>query len=96
MDSAAQMVLPGDYVDPTQLLPPRVATDPDKKSKNPPLRLGPGLRILLPAGHVVPTVTGQLVADRRKNLLWVESEGGRVCHGCCFSHTVTHLLTLPL
>lgn len=78
MATQTQIVLPGDDVDPTQLLPPRPAGT-DKKSKNPPpLRLGPGLRLLLPSGEVVPTVSGELVADKRKNLLWIESEGGRV------------------
>ncbi|EFX01648.1 exosome complex exonuclease [Grosmannia clavigera kw1407] len=63
----ASIVLPGDDVDPTALLPPA-----DKK----PLRLGPGLRVLLPEGRLVATVPGLLAADRRKNLLWVEA-GGR-------------------
>ncbi|KIH87426.1 exosome complex component RRP40 [Sporothrix brasiliensis 5110] len=78
MAAPAHIVLPGDDVDPTELLPPRPAAGTDKKAKSPPpLRLGPGLRLLLPSGQVVPTVSGELVADRRKNLLWVESDGGR-------------------
>ncbi|CAK7246430.1 MAG: exosome non-catalytic core subunit rrp40 [Sporothrix thermara] len=78
MEVSARIVLPGDNVDPAELLPARAASGTDKKSKNPPpLRLGPGLRLLLPSGQVVPTVSGEIAVDRRKNLLWVESEGGR-------------------
>ena len=86
MEVSARIVLPGDNVDPAELLPARAASGTDKKSKNPPpLRLGPGLRLLLPSGQVVPTVSGEIAVDRRKNLLWVESEGGRVSffvHAC--------------
>ncbi|CAK7272141.1 exosome non-catalytic core subunit rrp40 [Sporothrix epigloea] len=78
MDAAARIFLPGDDIDPGQLLPARSAAGTDKKSrKPPPLRLGPGLRLLLPSGQVVSTVSGEIAVDRRKNLLWIESEGGR-------------------
>lgn len=46
-----------------------------------PLRLGPGLRHI-PPSDIVPTIAGQLVTDRRKNQLWVEYNGGRVCVHC--------------
>ncbi|KAJ9155460.1 Exosome complex component RRP40 [Pleurostoma richardsiae] len=60
------LVLPGDAIDSSQI--------PANKKK--PLRLGPGLRHVPPA-EIVPTVAGQLVADRAKNTLWVEYNGGR-------------------
>ncbi|KAI1101514.1 hypothetical protein F4804DRAFT_315756, partial [Jackrogersella minutella] len=59
-------VLPGDRVDPS-LIP----SHPKR-----PLRLGPGLRHI-PPNELVPTVAGQLVADYRKNSIWVEYNGGR-------------------
>jgi exosome complex component RRP40 len=66
-----QFVLPGDAIDPGRI--------PSHKTKA--LRLGPGLQHI-PPSEIVPTVAGQLVTDRRKNSLWVEYGGGRVC--CLF------------
>ncbi|KAF2999516.1 exosome non-catalytic core subunit rrp40 [Neopestalotiopsis sp. 37M] len=60
------VVLPGDNIDPS-LIP----THPKY-----PLRLGPGLRHI-PPSEIVPTIAGQLVTDRKKNSIWVESSGGR-------------------
>ncbi|KAK3394056.1 hypothetical protein B0H63DRAFT_444252 [Podospora didyma] len=59
-------VLPGDTIDPS-LIPTH---------KKLPLRLGPGLRHIPPSA-IVPTVAGQLVADHKKNSMWVEYNGGR-------------------
>ncbi|KAK7946600.1 exosome complex component RRP40 [Apiospora aurea] len=59
-------VLPGDEIDPA-LIP---------SHPKHPLRLGPGLRHV-PPSDLFPTTAGQLVTDRRKNLIWVESNGGR-------------------
>jgi len=67
MASEPQIVLPGDPID-TAAIPTHTKH---------PLRLGPGLR-LVPPQTLVPMVAGQLVADRRKNSLWVEYNGGRV------------------
>lgn len=61
-------VLPGDAID-HSLIP----SHPKKA-----LRLGPGLRHI-PPNELVPTVAGQLVTDPRKNSIWVEYHGGRVC-----------------
>ncbi|KAK8070943.1 exosome complex component RRP40 [Apiospora hydei] len=59
-------VLPGDEINPA-LIP---------SHPKHPLRLGPGLRHV-PPSDLFPTTAGQLVTDRRKNLIWVESNGGR-------------------
>lgn len=61
------VVLPGDGIDPSE-----IPSHPKKA-----LRLGPGLRHILP-GTISPTVAGQLVADKKKNTIWVEHNGGRV------------------
>ncbi len=61
-------VLPGDPIDPAAI--------PTHKERA--LRLGPGLR-LIPPKDLIPTVAGQLTTDRKKNLIWVEYNGGRVC-----------------
>jgi len=59
-------VLPGDSIDPSVI----------PTHKKHPLRLGPGLRHI-PPSEIVPTVSGQLVTDPRKNSMWVEYNGGR-------------------
>ncbi|KAH6651881.1 hypothetical protein BKA67DRAFT_521413 [Truncatella angustata] len=59
-------VLPGDVLD-SSLIP---------SHPKHPLRLGPGLRHI-PPSDIVPTIAGQLVTDRKKNSIWVESNGGR-------------------
>ncbi|KAH8169772.1 KH domain-containing protein [Sarocladium implicatum] len=59
-------VLPGDEIDP-ELIP----SHPKKA-----LRLGPGLRHVAP-NDLLPTLAGQLVTDRQKNLIRVETSGGR-------------------
>ncbi|KND87249.1 Exosome complex component rrp40 [Tolypocladium ophioglossoides CBS 100239] len=65
MASEPVFVLPGDRIDPS-LIPshPRKA-----------LRLGPGLRHV-PPNDMLPTLAGQLVADRQKNAIRVETTGG--------------------
>ncbi|KAI1337156.1 hypothetical protein F5Y15DRAFT_391597 [Xylariaceae sp. FL0016] len=60
------LVLPGEQIDP--------ATIPSHPKK--PLKLGPGLRHI-PPSELVPTVSGLLVTDRKKNSIWVEYNGGR-------------------
>jgi len=60
-------VLPGDEID-ASLVP----SHPKK-----PLRLGPGLRHV-PPNDILPTLAGQLVTDRQKNAIRVETAGGRV------------------
>ncbi|KAK0387932.1 hypothetical protein NLU13_4177 [Sarocladium strictum] len=59
-------VLPGDEIDPS-LIP----SHPKKA-----LRLGPGLRHVAP-NDILPTLAGQLITDRQKNLIRVEHSGGR-------------------
>lgn len=70
-------VLPGDEIDPA-LIP----SHPKKA-----LRLGPGLRHVAP-NDLLPTLAGQLVTDRQKNLIRVETSEGRVRH-------VPHTETVP-
>ncbi|KOS17636.1 Exosome complex component RRP40 [Escovopsis weberi] len=60
-------VLPGDHIDPAF-----VPSHPKK-----PLRLGPGIRHV-PPSDLVPTIAGQLIADRNKNAIRVETPNGRV------------------
>jgi exosome complex component RRP40 len=67
MTTERQFVLPGDPID-HDLIP---------KHQNRPLKLGPGLRFI-PPSQVVPTKAGELVADARKNSIWVDHPGGRV------------------
>ena len=62
------VVLPGDELDPS--------TFPSHPKKA--LQLGPGLRHILPS-TILPTVAGQFMTDKKKNLMWIESNGGRVC-----------------
>ncbi|KAI1263787.1 hypothetical protein F5Y18DRAFT_116317 [Xylariaceae sp. FL1019] len=62
----AVYVMPGDKI-PADLIP----AHPKK-----PLKLGPGLRHVAPS-DLIPTIAGQLVADFRKNSIWVEYNGGR-------------------
>ncbi|KAH6607185.1 hypothetical protein Trco_003498 [Trichoderma cornu-damae] len=66
MSSEPVFVMPGDGIDPL-LIP----SHPKK-----PLRLGPGLRHV-PPGNLLPTLAGQLVADRQKNTIRVETANGR-------------------
>ncbi|KAF2144163.1 uncharacterized protein K452DRAFT_223721 [Aplosporella prunicola CBS 121167] len=65
---AAQVLLPGDDV-PAELLP--VSHNPNK-----PLTLGPGLRHIPPA-TITTTTPGALQTDRRKNAVWIDTNGGR-------------------
>lgn len=62
------IVLPGDTIDDSQ-----IPTHPKK-----PLRLGPGLRHDPATNEILPTVAGQLVSDRQKNAMRVETSNGRV------------------
>lgn len=66
--ATAVYVLPGDVV-PSELLP---------SHPNLPVKLGPGLR-LIPPESITSTVAGQLCSDTKKNAIWVEHNGGRVC-----------------
>ncbi|UNI24346.1 exosome non-catalytic core subunit rrp40 [Purpureocillium takamizusanense] len=66
MTSEPVFVLPGDEID-ASLVP----SHPKK-----PLRLGPGLRHV-PPNDILPTLAGQLVTDRQKNAIRVETSGGR-------------------
>ncbi|KAJ6783515.1 hypothetical protein PWT90_02046 [Aphanocladium album] len=61
------IVLPGDEIDDSQ-----IPTHPKK-----PLRLGPGLRHDPSTNEILPTVAGQLVSDRNKNAIRVETSSGR-------------------
>lgn len=67
MASDHVFVLPGDRIDPS-LIP----THPKKA-----LRLGPGLRHV-PPSDILPTLAGQLVTERQKNAIRVETTQGRV------------------
>jgi exosome complex component RRP40 len=67
MASESVFVLPGDRIDPS-LIPTH-----EKK----PLRLGPGLRYV-PTDALEPMLAGQLIADRQKNAIRVETSEGRV------------------
>lgn len=67
MASGPLFVLPGDHIDPSN-----IPTHPKK-----PLRLGPGLRHV-PPNEILPTLAGQFIADRQKNIIRVENSGGRV------------------
>ena len=61
-------VLPGETLDPACL----------PSHPKLPLKLGPGLRHI-PPNTITPTVAGQLCTDKRKNAVWVEFNGSRVC-----------------
>lgn len=61
------IVLPGDQIDPTH-----IPSHPKKA-----LQLGPGVRHL-PPNTLLPTVAGQVVTDKKKISIWVESNGGHV------------------
>ena len=69
MGTNQPFVLPGDQLE-SSLIP----ADSQK-----PLRLGPGLRYVLPE-EVMSTVAGQLVGNRHKNLFKIETPDGRVRH----------------
>lgn len=71
------LVLPGDSISPSD-----IPSHPKKA-----LQLGPGLRHI-PPSTILPTVAGQLVADRKKNSLWVEYNGGRVCRSSVASRVL--------
>ena len=64
------IVIPGDYMTAERL----------KGLANPSalLRLGPGLRHI-PPETISPTVAGEICIDGKKNAIWVEGSGGRVC-----------------
>lgn len=64
---AGAFVLPGDLLDP-ETLPSHPVL---------PLKLGPGLRHILP-DTITVTVPGQFHTDTRKNAIWVDFSGGRV------------------
>jgi exosome complex component RRP40 len=64
--SESIFVLPGDTIDPSL-----VPSHPKKA-----LRLGPGLRHV-PPSDILPTLAGQLISDRGKNAIRVETAGGR-------------------
>ncbi|KAK5998803.1 Exosome complex component RRP40 [Cladobotryum mycophilum] len=66
MATESVFVLPGDLID-HSLIP----SHPKK-----PLKLGPGLRHV-PPSDLLPTLAGQLVADRQKNTIRVETSTGR-------------------
>jgi hypothetical protein len=65
--ATGSFVLPGELLD-SNILPSHPTN---------PLKLGPGLRHI-PPNTITPTVAGQLYTDKRKNAVWVESNGGRV------------------
>jgi exosome complex component RRP40 len=66
--SIERFVLPGEKLD-AESLPSHPTL---------PLKLGPGLRHI-PPNTITSTVAGQLCTDKRKNAIWVEFNGGRVC-----------------
>ncbi len=45
------------------------------------IKIGPGLRHI-PPNVITPVVAGQLCTDARKNAIWVEYNGARVCITC--------------
>lgn len=67
---ASEVVLPGEEL-PASLLE---QTQNHKR----PLTLGPGLRHI-PPSTITTTVAGSLSVDSRKNAIWIERNGGRVC-----------------
>ncbi len=67
-DAPRPFVLPGEEIDASSV----------PTHKKHPLRLGPSLRLAPGATAVVPTAAGQLFVDRRKSLMWVEHNGGKV------------------
>lgn len=64
---ASVFVLPGDTIDPCHI--------PSHPTKT--LRLGPGIRHT-PPEDLIPTLAGQLVTERNKNAIRVETATGRV------------------
>lgn len=64
----APIVLPGDIIDPS-LIP--------TSNKKRPLRLGPGLRHV-PPDTLQSTVAGELIADPKKNTMYIEYNSHRV------------------
>lgn len=66
--AATTFVIPGEQLK-QELLPPHPSL---------PIKLGPGLRHI-PPNVITPVVAGQLCTDIRKNAIWVEYNGGRVC-----------------
>lgn len=67
MAGEAVFVLPGDEID-ESLIP---------QHPKHPLRIGPGLRHV-PPSDLVPTLSGALLTDKKKNSIWVEQGAGRV------------------
>jgi len=63
------IVLPGEVISPDVL--------PIPSNPSLPLKLGPGLRHVLPS-TITPTIAGYLCIDQKKNAIWVENNGGRV------------------
>ncbi|KJZ75774.1 hypothetical protein HIM_04931 [Hirsutella minnesotensis 3608] len=66
MATESVFVLPGDIIDPSH-----IPSHPKK-----PLRLGPGLRHV-PPNSILPTLAGQLVTERNKNAIHIETSRGR-------------------
>lgn len=62
------IVLPGDAIDPSLI---------QTSNKKRPLRLGPGLRHV-PPETLQSTVAGELVADHKKNTMYIEYNSRRV------------------
>lgn len=88
--SFGSVLLPGEDI-PSQLLP---------RNEKKPLVLGPGLRHA-PPGAVKATIAGAVAADRRKNAVWIEHDGGRVlkldlnflrydANDCLFTQYIPH------
>ena len=63
------LVFPGEVISP-DILP--IPSNPAL-----PLKLGPGLRHVLPS-TITSTLAGPLCIDRKKNAIWVENNTGRV------------------
>ncbi|KAI9885058.1 MAG: Hsp70 protein that interacts with Zuo1p [Watsoniomyces obsoletus] len=61
-------VFPGDNIPHDKL--------PRSSNKSVPLKIGPGLRHILP-DIITPTVAGELCVDAKKNAIWVEGFGGK-------------------
>jgi exosome complex component RRP40 len=75
------IVLPGEAISPDLL--------PIPSNSSLPLKLGPGLRHVLPS-TISSTIGGSLFIDQKKNAIWVENNSGRVIP---FSFTSAHKAT---
>lgn len=80
-----RFVLPGEELDPESL----------PSHPKLPLKLGPGLRHI-PPNTITPTVAGQLCTDKRKNAVWVEFNGGRVCQIPPLAPQIKSLMKSPV